>query len=39
MIGDREQFVRHVEAQRFRGLEVDDKLEFRWRADGAADLA
>src|SRR5436190_10340904 len=26
LVGDREQSVRHVEAERFRGLEVDDKL-------------
>ena len=26
LIGERQQFIRHLEAERLRGLEVDDKL-------------
>ena len=35
LIGERQQFIRHLEAERLRGLEVDDKLElcrlYQWQ--------
>jgi hypothetical protein len=33
LIGAREQRRRHVEAERFSGLKVDDQLEFCWLLD------
>jgi hypothetical protein len=34
LIGERQQFIRHLEAEHLRGLEVDDKLELDWSLDG-----
>src|SRR3954471_20680854 len=34
LVGPREQHRRDVQAERFRGLEVDDEFELRWLLDG-----
>src|SRR5262245_45800715 len=36
LVGASEQRVRHGEAERFGGLEVDSQLEFHWRLHGQA---
>jgi hypothetical protein len=33
-VGAIEQRARHVQAKRFGGFEIDDKLEFDWLLDG-----
>jgi hypothetical protein len=31
LVGEREQLIRHIQAERFGSLEVDDHFEFDWR--------
>jgi hypothetical protein len=39
LVGEREQLVRHTQAERLRGLEIDDKLELGGPLDASNEKA